>query len=59
VYASVTAGDVYHLPPGENRDRRNARFASHEAMLHHLDWIHGFDCSNFNEPTERQGGTWL
>lgn len=59
VYASVTAGDMYHLPPGENRDRRDARLASHEAMLHHLDWMHGFDCSNFNEPDERQGGTWL
>lgn len=59
VYASVTAGDMYHLPPGENRDQRDARLASHEAMAHHLDWIHGFDCSNFNEPDERQGGTWL
>jgi salicylate hydroxylase len=59
VYASVTAGDMYHLPPGENRDKRDARLASHEAMMHHLDWIHEFDCSNFNEPNERQGGTWL
>lgn len=59
VYASVTTGDMLHLPPGENRDQRDARLASHEAMAHHLDWIHGFDCSNFNEPDERQGGTWL
>jgi len=59
VYASVTTGDMLHLPPGENRDRRDARLASHDAMAHHLDWIHGFDCSNFNEPDERQGGTWL
>jgi salicylate hydroxylase len=59
VYASVTAGDMYHLPPGETRDRRDARLASREKVLHHLDWIHEFDCSNFNEPTERQGGTWL
>lgn len=59
VYASVTAGDMYHLPPGENRDLRDARLASHDAMLHHLDWMHGFDASNFNEPNERQGGTWL
>ncbi|MDY6929992.1 MAG: FAD-dependent monooxygenase [Pseudomonadota bacterium] len=58
-YASIATGDVLHLPPGENRDRRNARFASHEAMLHHLDWMHGFDCGNLNEPNERQGGTWL
>ncbi|HBP4995027.1 TPA: hypothetical protein L5623_006097 [Pseudomonas aeruginosa] len=28
-------------------------------MLHHLDWIHGFDASDLNEPDERQGGTWL
>lgn len=34
-------------------------FASHDAMLHHLGWIHGFDASNFAEPDERQGGTWL
>lgn len=59
VYASVTTGDMLHLPPGEERDRRDARLASHDAMLHHLGWIHGFDCSNFNEPDERQGGTWL
>lgn len=59
VYASVTTGDMLHLPPGENRDRRDARLASHDAMLHHLGWIHGFDASNFNEPDERQGGTWL
>lgn len=59
VYASVTTGDMLHLPPGEVRDQRDARLASHEAMLHHLDWIHGFDASNFNEPNERQGGTWL
>jgi salicylate hydroxylase len=59
VYASVTTGDMLHLPPGENRDRRDARLGSHDAMLHHLGWIHGFDCSNFAEPNERQGGTWL
>lgn len=59
VYASVTTGDMLHLPPGENRDRRDERLASHDAMLHHLGWIHGFDASNFNEPDERQGGTWL
>lgn len=59
VYASVTTGDMLHLPPGENRDRRDARLASHDSMLHHLGWIHGFDASNFAEPNERQGGTWL
>jgi len=59
VYASVTTGDMLHLPPGENRDRRDARLASHDGMLHHLGWIHGFDASNFAEPDERQGGTWL
>lgn len=58
-YASVTTGDMLHLPPGELRDQRDARLASHDAMLHHLGWIHGFDASNFNEPDERQGGTWL
>lgn len=59
VYASVTTGDMLHLPPGEDRAQRDKRLSSHEAMLHHLDWIHGFDASNLNEPNERQGGTWL
>ena len=59
VHASVTTGDMLHLPEGENKVKRDARFASTEAMQHHLDWIHGFDASNFSEPDERQGGTWL
>ena len=59
VYASVTTGDMFHLPEGKLRDERNARFASKEAMGHHLDWIHGFDASNFAEPNDRQGGTWM
>ena len=59
VYASVTTGDMLHLPPGDNRDKRDARLASKEAMANHLDWIHGFDASNFAEPNEQQGGTWM
>jgi len=59
VYASVTTGDMLHLPEGENRDQRDARLASTEAMQHHLDWIHGFDASNFAEPNDREGGTWM
>lgn len=59
VYASVTTGDMLHLPEGKNRDQRDARLASKEAMAHHLDWIHGFDASNFAEPSDRQGGTWM
>jgi salicylate hydroxylase len=47
-----------HLPDGDNADRRNARLASLEGALHHLAWIHEFDASR-DEPTERQGGTWL
>jgi len=27
-------------------------------VLHHLDWIHDFDALA-EEPSERQGGTWL
>jgi salicylate hydroxylase len=50
---------MLHLPPGETRDQRDARLASHKAMLHHLDWIHGFDAGDLNEPNDRQGGTWL
>lgn len=59
VYASVTTGDMLHLPPGQEQEQRDKRLASHDAMLHHLDWIHGFDASKLNEPNERQGGTWL
>jgi salicylate hydroxylase len=57
-YASISAADVLHLPDGENADRRNARLASLEGALHHLAWIHEFDAS-CQEPSERQGGTWL
>jgi salicylate hydroxylase len=59
VHASVTTGDMLHLPEGQNRVQRDARLASPEAIRHHLDWIHEFDASNFTEPNERQGGTWL
>ena len=57
-YASITTADVLHLPDGEHADRRNVRLASFEGALHHLGWIHEFDAST-QEPTERQGGTWL
>jgi salicylate hydroxylase len=57
-YASISAADVLHLPDGDNADRRNARLASREGALHHLGWIHEFDASD-QEPSERQGGTWL
>ena len=57
-YASISAADILHLPDGDNAERRNARLASLEGALHHLAWIHQFDASR-DEPTERQGGTWL
>jgi salicylate hydroxylase len=57
-YASISTADVLHLPDGENADRRNARLASFDGALHHLGWIHEFDAST-QEPSERQGGTWL
>jgi salicylate hydroxylase len=57
-YASISTADVLHLPDGENADRRNARLGSLEGALHHLGWIHEFDASS-EEPSERQGGTWL
>jgi salicylate hydroxylase len=57
-YASICAADVLHLPDGDNADRRNARLASLEGALHHLAWIHEFDASR-QEPSERQGGSWL
>jgi salicylate hydroxylase len=61
---------LFHRPPlgrwtrgrvtllGDNADRRNARLQSPESALHHLGWIHEFDAST-QEPSERQGGTWL
>ena len=57
-YASISTADVLHLPDGEDADRRNARLGSPEGALHHLGWIHEFDASS-QEPSERQGGTWL
>jgi salicylate hydroxylase len=57
-YASISTADVLHLPDGDSADRRNARLGSIEGALHHLGWIHEFDAST-QEPSERQGGTWL
>ena len=57
-FASVTAGDMYHLPDGPPSDKRNARLATAEGVRHHLGWIHGFDAET-QTPDERQGGTWL
>jgi salicylate hydroxylase len=57
-YASISTADVLHLPDGEDAGRRNVRLGSAEGALHHLGWIHEFDAGN-QEPSERQGGTWL
>ncbi|HET9271852.1 MAG TPA: FAD-dependent monooxygenase [Vicinamibacterales bacterium] len=57
-YASISAVDILHLPDGENADRRDARLATFDNALHHLGWIHEFDAAA-QEPSERQGGTWL
>jgi salicylate hydroxylase len=57
-YASISTADVLHLPDGDNAERRNARLGSPEGALHHLGWIHEFDACT-QEPSERQGGTWL
>ena len=57
-YASISTADMLHLPDGDNADRRNARLGSLEGALHHLGWVHEFDAS-IQEPSERQGGTWL
>jgi salicylate hydroxylase len=57
-YASISVPDVLHLPDGEEADRRNTRLASIDGALRHLGWIHEFDAIS-QEPTERQGGTWL
>src|SRR6187431_57524 len=57
-YASISVADVLHLPDGEHAERRNARLGSFASALHHLGWVHEFDAST-QEPSERQGGTWL
>lgn len=57
-YASISTADVLHLPDGPEAQARNARLGARESLLHHLDWIHDFDALA-QEPTERQGGTWL
>jgi salicylate hydroxylase len=57
-YASISTADVLHLPDGPEAQARNARLRARESLLHHLDWIHDFDALA-QEPTERQGGTWL
>jgi salicylate hydroxylase len=49
---------VLHLPDGPEAQARNARLGARNRLLHHLDWIHDFDALA-QEPTERQGGTWL
>lgn len=57
-YASITTADMLHLPDGPAAQARNNRLGERESMLHHLDWIHDFDALT-EEPSERQGGTWL
>jgi len=57
-YASISTADVLHLPDGPEAQARNARLRGRASLLHHLDWIHDFDALA-QEPTERQGGTWL
>ncbi|SAK47196.1 salicylate 1-monooxygenase [Caballeronia pedi] len=57
-YASISTADVLHLPDGAEATARNARLRARDSLLHHLDWIHDFDALE-QEPTERQGGTWL
>ncbi|SAK92067.1 salicylate 1-monooxygenase [Caballeronia arationis] len=57
-YASISTADVLHLPDGPEAQSRNARLGARDSLLHHLDWIHDFDALE-QEPTERQGGTWL
>ena len=57
-YASISVADILHLPDGDSADHRNARLASFDGALHHLGWIHEFD-AGAQEPSDRQGGTWL
>ena len=57
-FASISAADVLHLPDGPAAEARNTRLAQRGEVLHHLGWIHEFDPAT-QEPSERQGGTWL
>jgi len=57
-YASISAADILHLPDGDNADQRNARLGSDVGARHHIGWIHEFDAGT-QEPSDRQGGTWL
>lgn len=56
-YASVTVGEVLHLPDGPRADERNARLKA-EAFDRHLHWVHSFKADEM-EPDEEGGGTWL
>ncbi|WP_367402072.1 NAD(P)-binding protein [Kocuria marina] len=42
VDASVTVGEMLHLPDGARARERNARLAAPDAFDRHLDWIHSF-----------------
>lgn len=42
VDASVTVGEMLHLPDGARAQERNARLAAPDAFDRHLDWIHSF-----------------
>ncbi|MGF6931437.1 salicylate hydroxylase [Paraburkholderia sp. UCT70] len=57
-YASISTADVLHLPDGPAAQERNARLGARDSILQHLDWIHDFDAFA-QEPSARQGGTWL
>lgn len=47
--ASVTVGEMLHLPDGPRADARNVRLASAGAWDRHLDWIHGFRADEAEE----------
>lgn len=57
-YASITVGDVLHLPDGPRADERNVRLADPGAFDRHLGWVHSF-IADEQEPDDRSGGTWL
>ncbi|MEX5276549.1 hypothetical protein [Kocuria sp. CPCC 205261] len=40
--ASVTVGEMLHLPDGARARERNIRLASPDALDRDLDWIHSF-----------------
>ncbi|WP_270259854.1 FAD-dependent monooxygenase [Kocuria marina] len=56
VDASVTVGEMLHLPDGARARERNARLAAPDAFDRHLDWIHSFRADEQIPDAQAVGG---